>query len=199
MLPFPSSLLVYPTPSFTPPSLYIPLPLSLFPSTLSSSGLLFPPPFLLMSHQSSPTRSRTDPRNWQRSHPLYYWHELDSTVINGNGSAVTHPWKNFWYLWQWHTEWRKHLVWMKTCLINWNKALRVSHIETDTSPSLPSHFILPFSFSVFQSFPSTCPWPLLQGQFWNLLLLSSSFLSHFLTLYTVCVSPLPFPSSVLHS
>lgn len=77
-----------PVSSTNPPRLSL-IPSPCFPQV--------PPSFLLMSHQRSPTRSCTDLSNWHRAHPLYQ-HELDSTLINGNGSAVTSPMKTFWYL-----------------------------------------------------------------------------------------------------
>lgn len=78
-------------------------PISLHPPPVCPLPALFflhpvllrsPLPSILPAHVSSklPTRSWTNPSNWQRSHPLS-WHELDSTLINGNGSAVTRPWK----------------------------------------------------------------------------------------------------------
>lgn len=111
--------------------------------------------------------------NWQPSQPLC-WHELDSTLINGNGSAVTRPLVvTLVFVFVTAPHGRTDLVWMQRCLFNakHNQCHIIDLVtpltdrQTDTSPNSPSHFILPsFSLCFTQS------WPFLQWQLWEVIL-----------------------------
>lgn len=144
--------------------------------------------------------------NWQPSQPLC-WHELDSTLINGNGSAVTRPLVvTLVFVFVTAPHGRTDLVWMQRCLFNvkhsWtqSKCHIIDLVTPHESPSSPSHFILPsFSLCFTQS------WPFLQWQLWEVILplllhLFPPFFSNFCHFITLSpASPLPSPFSVLHS
>lgn len=99
--PFHSLSLVLPTLTLTPHLFYMSLLYVTFPSSSSSSlfspGLLFPPSFLLMSHQSSPQRSRTDQLTavsasvltWTGQHTnKWEWLSSDSPISSNSGICV---------------------------------------------------------------------------------------------------------------
>lgn len=161
------------------------LPISLLPPPVCPRTLVLlfflhpvllrsPPPSILPAHVPSklPTRSWTDPTDWQRCH-LLYWHEVVSTLINGNGSAV--KWlaleKLLVFVVVTIPLGRTRSVWMYICIIKWNiaqqKLLKVSLIHSNNTSHWLTFLQANFFFLMSPSLHLIPAWPLVQWQFWK--------------------------------